>query len=124
MTSLVPAAFWHLTYFDLRFTRHGFHALYREVRNRPVRQPDVRRRSVEQVCSAVDQAILWYPRQVLCLQRSTVAVWLLKESGFPAQLLLGAQQLPFRAHAWVEVEGQVVNDKPSVAEIYAVLERC
>src|SRR6267142_2468310 len=27
-------------------------------------------------------------------------------------MVIGAQQMPFKAHAWVEVDGRVVNDKP------------
>jgi len=34
------------------------------------------------------------------------------------------QRMPFQAHAWVEVEGKVVNDKPHVQDHYAVLDRC
>ncbi len=39
-------------------------------------------------------------------------------------MVIGAQLLPFHSHAWVEVDGQVVNDKPYIAEIFQVLERC
>jgi hypothetical protein len=39
-------------------------------------------------------------------------------------MVIGAQQLPFKAHAWVEVDGRVVNDKQHVPEMYAVLNRC
>lgn len=39
-------------------------------------------------------------------------------------MVLGAQGTPFKAHAWVEVNGIVVNDKPYMSEIYAVLDRC
>ena len=42
----------------------------------------------------------------------------------PLRLIIGAQQMPFKAHAWVEVDGRVVNDKPYTSEIYAVLDRC
>ena len=42
----------------------------------------------------------------------------------PAQMVIGSQQMPFRSHAWVEVEGRVVNDKPYMREMYAVLDRC
>jgi hypothetical protein len=38
-------------------------------------------------------------------------------------MVIGAQQMPFRSHAWVEVEGRVVNDKPYTPEMYPVLER-
>jgi len=38
-------------------------------------------------------------------------------------MIIGAQQMPFRAHAWVEVGGRVVNDKPYIREVYAALDR-
>jgi hypothetical protein len=59
----------------------------------------------------------------LCLQRSAATACLLKRCGIPAQMVIGAQQMPFKAHAWVEVDGRVVNDKPYMTEIYAVLDR-
>jgi hypothetical protein len=39
-------------------------------------------------------------------------------------MIIGAQSMPFRAHAWVEVSGRVVSDKPYTPEMYAVLDRC
>jgi hypothetical protein len=32
--------------------------------------------------------------------------------------------MPFKAHAWVEVAGKVVNDKSYTPSMYAVLDRC
>ena len=49
---------------------------------------------------------------------------LLRRHGYEAAMLIGAQMLPFKSHAWVEVNGNVVNDKPYMHEIYQVLERC
>jgi hypothetical protein len=48
----------------------------------------------------------------------------LKQYGVAAQMMIGAQQMPLKAHAWVEVDGRVVNDKPYIREMYAILERC
>jgi len=39
-------------------------------------------------------------------------------------MVVGVQQLPFRAHAWVEVNGRVVNDKTHTLTTYAVLDEC
>jgi hypothetical protein len=61
---------------------------------------------------------------VLCLQRSAATAFLLRRHGWSAEMVIGAQLLPFHSHAWVEVDGQVVNDKPYIAEIFQVLERC
>jgi hypothetical protein len=32
--------------------------------------------------------------------------------------------LPFQSHAWVEIDGRVVNDKPYVHQMFEILERC
>ena len=39
-------------------------------------------------------------------------------------MVIGAKQMPFKAHAWVEVDGRVVNDKRYMPELYGVLDRC
>jgi hypothetical protein len=48
----------------------------------------------------------------------------LRRYGIPAQMMIGVQKIPFRAHAWVEVEGRIVNDKPYMRELYVVLDHC
>lgn len=124
MSFLVLQAYLKLIYFDLSQARGDFSALYQKVRNYPVgnavRLPD----ATENVCRAVDVACIWYWKEVLCLQRSAVTVYLLKRCGVPARIVIGAQQMPFKAHAWVEVDNRVVNDKPYMREIYALLDEC
>jgi hypothetical protein len=79
--------------------------------------------SPEALCHASDLACVFYFKQVLCLQRSAATALLLKRYGYEAKLVIGAQVLPFKSHAWVEIGGGVVNDKPYVPDIYMVLER-
>jgi hypothetical protein len=124
MSFLVVRAYLRLIQFELHLTRGNFESLYDKVRNYPIRPKPTAAESIERVCSAVDMACIWYWKEVLCLQRSAVTACLLKKRGVPAQLVIGAQQMPFKAHAWVEVDGRVVNDKPYTPEIYAVLDRC
>jgi hypothetical protein len=78
---------------------------------------------VRDVCHAIDLACVFYPKRVLCLQRSVATTLLLRSSGVRAEMVIGAQLLPFRSHAWVEVDGIVVNDKPYMPEIYQPLDR-
>jgi hypothetical protein len=49
---------------------------------------------------------------------------MLRSRGVHAEMVIGAQRLPLKAHAWVEVDGRVVNDKPEVQTDYLVMERC
>jgi len=121
--SVVPA---YLTQklLDLDQMRGDFAALHSKVRSCPIGETIASPGAVNQVCASVDMACIWYWKEVLCLQRSAATAYLLKRRGVPAQLLIGAQQMPFKAHAWVEVNGRVVNDKPYMREIYKVLDKC
>jgi hypothetical protein len=124
MSFLLLKAYLNLIRFDLYLARGNFAAVYDKVRNYPVAKTTPTPGAVECISSAVDMACIWYWREALCLQRSAATTCLLKSHGISARLVIGAQQLPFKAHAWVEVDGRVVNDKPYVPEIYHVLERC
>jgi hypothetical protein len=124
MSFLVLRAYLQLIHFDLYLARGNFAALYHRVRKCPLGQRSPSTDAVERICSAIDIACIWYWKEALCLQRSAATACLLKKYGVPAQLVIGVQQIPFKAHAWVEVEGRVVNDKPYTPEMYAVLDRC
>jgi transglutaminase superfamily protein len=124
MSLLVLQAYSKLIYFDFYLARGNFAALYQTVRDcqigAPTALPDVAGR----ICAAMDMACIWYWKEVLCLQRSAATACLLRWHGVPARMMVGAQQMPFRAHAWVEVKDRVVNDKPYMREMYAVLDQC
>ncbi len=124
MSFLGLKAYWKLIHFDLYLARGNFAALHDKVRNYPVGNRPAAPDAVERICSAVDIACIWYWKEALCLQRSAATACLLKQYGVPAQMVIGAQHMPFKAHAWVEVAGRVVNDKPYTPEMYAVLDRC
>lgn len=124
MSFLVLKAYVRLIQFDLYLARRNFAALYKRVRTYPVAKSVTGPEAVAKICSAVDMACIWYWKEARCLQRSAATTCLLKQYGVPAEMVIGAQQMPFKAHAWVEVDGRVVNDKPYTPEIYAVLDRC
>src|ERR1700730_2603412 len=124
MRFLVLKAYIRLFLFDLYLARGNFEALYSKVRSYRQRKEPPTSDAVERICAAVDMACIWYWKEALCLQRSAATACLLKRYGVPAQMVIGAQQMPFKAHAWVEVDGCVVNDRPYKPEIYAALDRC
>jgi len=124
MTFLVLRGYLKLIYFDLFLARRNFAALYHKVHNYPMGKVTGQPDATEKICGAVDMACIWYWKEALCLQRSAATACLLKRHGVPAQLVIGTQQMPFKAHAWVEVDGRVVNDKPYMREMYAVLDQC
>jgi hypothetical protein len=110
-------------YLDFAIRLRGFRTLHRLVREQPVLRAPTADTSAD-ICRAVDLACVLYFKEVLCLQRSAATTILLRRHGWCAQMVIGAQMLPFRSHAWVEVEGVIVNDRPYLLDIYRVLERC
>ena len=124
MKFLVLRAYWKLIYFDLYVARGNFAELYQRVRSCPVGASTRVIHDTAIICAGIDRACIWYWKQVLCLQRSAATACLLKQHGVAAHMMIGAQHVPFKAHAWVEVEGQVVNDRPYMREMYDVIDQC
>jgi len=117
-------AYWQLLLFERAIARGSFDRVYSRVRNCPIDTRTPAEGTAERICSALDMACIWYWKEIPCLQRSAATACLLRRHGVAAQMVIGVQHLPFRAHAWVEVDGVVVNDKPYAPEMYAVLDRC
>jgi Transglutaminase-like superfamily len=124
MRALPLQAFMQLIRHDLFLLRHDFAEIHSKVRLVPVSSRWPERGDTEKICTAVAYACIWYPRPVLCLQRSAVTMLLLRRYGIHAETVIGVQRLPLKAHAWVEVDGHVINDKPEVQLDYLVMERC
>jgi hypothetical protein len=120
---LLLKAFFGLALYDLLVRNDKFAALHDEVRRWRVAGGPASPELITRAQHVVDLACLWYPKPVLCLQRSVVATYLLRRVGAKAELIIGAQRLPFRSHAWVEIDGKVINDKPDMRNRYLVLER-
>jgi len=121
---LVLESWLWLLYFDCIMHFRGFKRLHAVVREQEVHCVTTLKATNEYLCRAIDLACVFYFKRVQCLQRSAATAVLLRRRGWKAEMVLGAQLLPFLSHAWVEIDGQVVNDKPYITEIFQVLERC
>jgi hypothetical protein len=104
--------------------RQDLDGIHKGVRQTAVAHRKADPGDADRICQAVSIACIWYPKQVFCLQRSAAATKLLRRHGIPAEMVIGAKRMPLRAHAWVEVEGRVVSDKPEVQTDYLVMDRC
>ncbi len=124
MRMLFGKAIFGLLAFDGLLLGRNFARLHRLVQRWSVARREASPDVIDQVCDAVNHACAWYPKRALCLQRSVVTTCLLRSCGVPAQMVLGAQKLPFKAHAWVEVNGRVINERTDVQARYGVWERC
>lgn len=112
-----------LALFDIILSCRTLETLCSVVRSWPVKplRPVSEATAVVQVSRAVERASVWYPKKALCLQRSAVTACLLRQHGIQAHMVVGVRAMPFLAHAWVEVQGRVVNDFPRVKTFYQSL---
>jgi hypothetical protein len=117
------ALFLLITY-DILSTLSTFAKIHKKVERWTVAPGPADADAIRRVCAAVNYACIWYPKQVLCLQCAFVTTYLLRRKGVSARMVLGAQKLPFKAHAWVEVDGHAINERSNVQAIYTVWDRC
>ncbi len=59
--------------------------------------------------------------QANCLEQSLTLWWMLRRHGIASQLKIGVRREndQFEAHAWVELDGSVLNDDPDVHQDYS-----
>jgi hypothetical protein len=120
----VVAAFLGLAIFDLILWLFSLKVLCACVKAWPVRARKPDPNISGKLCSSVQQASVWYPKKALCLQRSAVTTCILRNHGIGARMIIGIRPIPFLAHAWVEVDGSVVNDWRPVAKFYRATVSC
>lgn len=121
---VVCEAYVRLIAHDAFMAGHDLAALHRRIKRCALRTRKPYSLDLEQLTHAFNVACAFYPKQALCLERSAVLVEMLRRRGIPARMVIGAQKLPFKAHAWVEVEGAVINDHLTSREKFLVLEVC
>src|SRR5216683_3321267 len=118
MRFLILKAIIGMLSFDvLRFGRN-FARMHKFVRSRKVSNRTVPPDAVKRVCDAVNYACVWYPKVVLCLQRSAVTTCLLRSYDVRTKIIINTQKIPFKAHAWTEVDGHAINERRDVQRDY------
>ena len=118
---LVMRAVWGLVRYELLHGLMGFRSIYRDIERQPLTSRRSGPETQSRICDAVTLATCLYWKRVYCLQRSAVTARLLKKSGIDARLVIGYRPSPFFSHAWVEVNGRVVNDSAAYKERMHVL---
>jgi hypothetical protein len=60
----------------------------------------------------VAMAAAFYPGRAECLERSLVLYYVLRRQGVSVRYCHGVRPSPLSAHAWIEYDGEVINDVP------------
>lgn len=73
---------------------------------------------VRDIAGAIILAAAFYPGRALCLEQSLALYARLRVVGIPAHFRFGVQPQPFAAHAWVELGGEPIDERPEVLRKY------
>lgn len=96
-------------------------ALLQATSPAPARPAAAPRRPVAATARMVDVAAHRGAPRGTCLTRSLTLWWLLRWQGVDSDLRIGVRRSDrkFEAHAWLERDGVVLNDRPDVSQDYS-----
>ena len=120
---LIMRALWELCRYDLAIHLFGFRRVLEgsgRVREKVEHQDS---NLEDRISDAMRWASSLYWKRVLCLQRSVAMARLLRRYGLDAEVVIGCRSEPFASHAWVEIDGRIVNDSSGYQKLMSVLER-
>jgi Transglutaminase-like superfamily len=120
-TWLVFRALYELARYEVMIALRGFGFIQGHLKRQSIAAKAAGPGLQEIICNAVLLATCLYWKPVLCLQRSVCAVRLLRRYGISAKLVIGYRPAPFFSHAWVEVDGRVVNSSAAYQSRMRVL---
>lgn len=110
---LVCRALYEIVRYDALLSSRGSGFILSRMRGQSVAATPGGLELERAICDAVLLATCFYPKPVLCLQRSVCTVRLLRKYGIDGRLVIGYRPSPFFSHAWVEVNGRVVYGSPA-----------
>lgn len=135
------AKFWSLTAFEkkslilalglLPLIKLGIHTFtYRQVMDRLWRssnseeRPADEARVIKSTVKIVESAARHRLTGATCLTRSMTLWWLLRRQGVESEIRFGVRRGAdgILAHAWVERDGIVLNDRSDIGKVYAAFE--
>jgi hypothetical protein len=65
---------------------------------------------------------VFYPGRARCLEQSLALYVLLRRRGVAAALRIGVQPYPFSAHAWVELNGVPLSERPEAIQQFVPIQ--
>jgi hypothetical protein len=110
---LVIRALYEIARYEAIVSLRGSGRILRQLSRQSIASKPTSRELERAICDAVLLATCLYWKPVLCLQRSVCLVRLLRTHGAGARLVIGYRPSPFFSHAWVEVDGRVMNGSPA-----------
>lgn len=117
-----------LIFFDIQLKHRGFQNIFPQYvsKYKIIRQinTEINNEKVFRFLKLINSACLYYPSKAQCLHRSFLAFRFLRQKfAIPVELVIGVKKFPFSAHAWLELNGEVVLDSIEVKSYFMTILR-
>jgi hypothetical protein len=121
-------AFAWITFVELGLRTVGFQRLVRQARAGSTRQElagsgSQAHRRAHRYAHWIDVAARHHVVEARCLHRSLALHHWLRSEGLPSELRIGVHKAgdELKAHAWIELAGCVINDRPDAVAVFTPL---
>ena len=95
-----------------RIAREGLRPVYERYASLPVGAPRLTFPKAVAAFRAAENMYVSSRAPDDCLARSLSLYRYLRSAGFPVEHVIAVRRIPFRAHAWVECEREIILDRP------------
>ena len=82
---------------------------------------NIKKPCVDELISTLNMACLLYKKKTKCLEWACALILIGARYQYDMTLVIGVQNRPFYAHAWVEFAGQVIGDDPERRRQLAII---
>ncbi|MGF7047627.1 hypothetical protein J2T13_002132 [Paenibacillus sp. DS2015] len=116
---------------DLGLQVVGFEKLFkRHVKRYPLESPNVQKvkeihqieEEINNLLMTIDYVCTVYPRTAQCMHRSFLGYqYLRKKYHLPVELVVGVRKMPFRAHAWLMLNGHNINEDSQYTDQFQII---
>jgi hypothetical protein len=120
---LVLEAYFWLSIVHLIIKLLGFYSLIKFIKNKKTSlvKNKIDRYNIESLSSALDKACFYFPIKTKCLEwAATLAIMCINRK-LMCNLEIGVQNMPFAAHAWVKLDGEVISDSQNLPDSLAII---
>lgn len=115
-------ALWILLYSHLSIKLSFYRTIKKFAKykkNKDFRIPS--QKEIEEITETLNAACLLYPWKTKCLEWSVALATLCLKARYNCNLVIGVQNPPFYAHAWVECNGMVIADSQQLPQKMATI---
>jgi hypothetical protein len=119
---LILWALYYLTYVHLFINLVGFNYIICKIKkSRFVKIKNSQPYRIELLKNSLNKACKVFPIKTKCLEWAVTFCMTASKNRCPVNLVIGVQNYPFMAHAWVESNGKIIGDDSRLRENLAII---